>query len=158
MDVVGRSAADTLRFSAESAHPTPYLRILINLILLRRLGLTQMAIDLSRIWRRLYPRITASNIPPLFMKTFYPAAEMVVDTMVFQPYPQFGNKSMAQVAAFGPEHMDMIQFAGQRLARGKDPGTIPVRLMISAARFALDQQLATPQTINDNFYRILGRR
>jgi hypothetical protein len=54
--------------------------------------------------------------------------------------------------------MEMIELAGQRLAAGQDPGTIPVRLMISAARFALDQQLATPQTITDNFYRILGRR
>jgi hypothetical protein len=30
--------------------------------------------------------------------------------------------------------------------------------MIGAARFALDQQLASPQAITDNFYRILGRR
>jgi hypothetical protein len=158
MDVVGRSPAETLHFSPDSVHPTPYLRVLINLILLRRLGLNQMAADLARVWRRLYPRVTANDIPPMFMKTFYPAAEMVVDTMVFQPYRQFGNKSMAQVAAFGPEHMEMIELAGQRLAAGQDPGTIPVRLMISAARFALDQQLATPQTITDNFYRILGRR
>jgi hypothetical protein len=158
MDVVGRSPADTLLFNPESVHPTPYLRVLINLILLRRLGLNQMAADLTRIWQRLYPRFTASNIPPVFMKTFYPAAEMVVDTMVFQKYHQFGNKSMAEVVAFGPEHMEMIELAGQRLARGQDPGTIPVRLMISAARFALDQQLADPQSITDNFYRILGRR
>lgn len=158
MDVVGRSMADTLRFSPGSVHPTPYLRVLINLILLRRLGLNAMANDLSRIWRRLYPRVTVNDIPPLFMKTFHLAAEMAVDTMVFQPYRQFGNKSMAQVAAFGPEHMEMIELAGQRLAAGQDPGTIPVRLMVSAARFALDHQLATPETITDNFYRILGRR
>jgi hypothetical protein len=92
------------------------------------------------------------------MKTFYPAAEMTVDTMVFQPYPQFGNKSMAQVVDFGPAQMDLIEQAGRRLAKGEDPGTIPVRLMISAARFALDYRLAKPQTITDNFYRILGRR
>jgi len=158
MDVLGRSTADTLHFNPGSVHPTPYLRVLINLILLRRLGLNQMAADLNRVWRRLYPRVTANDIPPLFMKTFYPAAEMVVDTMVFQPYRQYGNKSMAQVVGFGPEHMEMIELAGHRLAAGQDPGTIPVRLMISAARFALDQQLAIPQTITDNFYRILGRR
>ncbi|MEC4812576.1 MAG: hypothetical protein SAK29_04785 [Scytonema sp. PMC 1069.18] len=158
MDVVGRSAADTLRFNPESVHPTPYLRVLINLILLRRLGLNQMAADLTRVWKRLYPRITPNDIPLVFMKTFYPAAEMAVDTMVFQRYHQFGNKSMAEVVAFGPEHMEMIELAGQRLAMGKDPGTIPVRLMISAARFALDRQLANPQSITNNFYRILGRR
>lgn len=158
MDVVGRSPASTVAFSPMSVHPTPFLRVLINLILLKRLGLTQMASDLQRIWHRLYPRISSTDIPPQFLKTFYPAAELAVDTMVFQPYPQFGNKSMAQVIDFNPAQLDLIQQAGRRLAKGDDPGTIPVRLMISAARFALDAQLATPQTITDNFYRMLGRR
>jgi hypothetical protein len=158
MDVVGRSPADTTYFDPSSVHPTSYLRILINLILLRRLGLKQMAQDLTRIWQRLYPSHGASSIPPRFMTSFYPAAEMAVDTIVFQPYPQLANQSIAQVVAFGPEQMNLIKLAGQRLAQGEDPGTIPVRLMISAARFALDQKLANPQTITDNFYRILGRR
>jgi hypothetical protein len=30
--------------------------------------------------------------------------------------------------------------------------------MIGAARYALDQRLAAPQAITDNFYRMLGRR
>jgi hypothetical protein len=158
MDVVGRGRHATLAFSPMSAHPTPYLRVLINLILLRRLGLQSMADDLTRVWQRLYPRVSANDIPPQFMKTFYPAAELAVDTMVFQPYPQFGNKSMAQVVDFGPAQLELIQQAGRRLAKGEEPGTIPVRLMISAARFALDSRLAKPQTITDNFYRILGRR
>jgi hypothetical protein len=158
MDVVARSPASTVQFSPMSAHPTPYLRVLINLILLKRLGFEKMASDLARIWRRLYPSMTVSDIPPSFMNSFYPAAELAVDTMVFQPYQQFGNKSMAQVVDFGPAQLDLIKQAGGRLAKGEDPGTIPVRLMISAARFALDCHLAKPQTITDNFYRILGRR
>ena len=158
MDVVGRSPSSTVRFSAMSVHPTPYLRTLINLILLRRMGFEKMAADLTRVWQRLYPKVTPNDIPAEFMKTFYPAAEMVVDTMVFQPYRQFGNQSLAQAMQFGPKQMAMVELAGQRLAAGQDPGTVPVRFMISAARFALDRQLATPQTITDNFYRILGRR
>ncbi len=158
MDVVGRSPASTVKFSPFAVHPTPYLRVLINLILLRRLGFDKMAADLNRVWTRLYPRITPNDIPATFMKTFYPAAEMVVDTMVFQPYRQFGNKSLAQVLKFGQPEMGMIQIAGQRLAAGQDIGTIPIRFTISAARFALDKQLASPQIITDNFYRILGRR
>jgi hypothetical protein len=158
MDVVGRAPQSTVQFSAISAHPTPYLRVLINLILLRRLGFEPMATHLQRVWQRLYPSVTSAEIPLSFMKTFHPAAEMVVDTMVFQPYRQFANQSLAQVVPFGPSQMAMIELAGQRLAAGQDPGTIPLRLMISAARFALDRQLATPQTITDNFYRTLGRR
>lgn len=158
MDVVGRSPASTLRFSSFSVHPTPYLRVLINLILLRRLGFNRMAADLTRVWQRLYPRLTSEDIPPAFMKTFYPAAEMVVDTMVFQPHHQFANKSLAQVVKFGPAQMEMVELAARRLASGQDPVTVPVRFMISAARLALDRQLAAPQVITDNFYRILGRR
>jgi hypothetical protein len=158
MDVVGRTPASTIRFSQGSVHPTPYLRVFINLILLRRLGFDQMAADLTRVWQRLYPRVTSNDIPQRFMQTFYPAAEMVVDTMVFQPYRQFANKCLAQVVKFGPPQMAMIEMAGRRLAAGQDPGTVPLRFAISIARFALDNQLATPQTITDNFYRILGRR
>lgn len=158
MDVVGRSPASTVRFSELAVHPTPYLRTLINLILLRRMGFDRMAADLTRVWHRLYPKVTPNDIPAEFMKTFYPAAEMVVDTMVFQPYRQFGNKCLAQVVPFGPQQMAMVELAGRRLAAGQDPGTVPIRFMIGAARFALDKQLATPQAITDNFYRILGRR
>jgi hypothetical protein len=158
MDVVGRSPGSTVQFSSSSVHPTPYLRVLINLVLLRRLGFEKMASDLTRIWRRLYPRITPEDIPPRFMQYFQPAAEMVVDTMVFQPYKQFADKSLSQVVKFEPPQMEMIEMAGNRLANGQDLGTVPLRFMISAARFALDKQLATPQTITDNFYRILGRR
>ena len=88
----------------------------------------------------------------------YKVIPNVVDTMVFQPYRQFANKSLAQVVKFGPAQMEMVELAARRLAAGQDPVTVPVRFMISAARFALDQQLAAPQVITDNFYRILGRR
>lgn len=158
MDVVGRSPTNTVQFSADSVHPTPYLRVLINLILLRRLGFESTAADLTRIWQRLYPRVSQEDIPPFFMKTFQPAAEMVVDTMVFQPYRQLANKPLVRVVKFGPPQMEMIEMAGRRIAAGQDPGTVPLRFTIGAARFALDRQLAAPQTITDNFYRILGRR
>jgi len=158
MDVVGRSAAGTVRFSPLAVHPTPYFRVLINLILLRRLGFEQLAEHLKRVWLRLYPDITPNDIPPTIMKSFYPAAEMVVDTMVFQPYRQFGDKPLARAVKFGPEQMSIIAQAGHMLSKGKDPGTIPVRFMIGAARYALDHKLADPQSITENFYRILGRR
>jgi hypothetical protein len=77
--------------------------------------------------------------------------------MVYQPYAQFGGKSLAQALEFGPQQMAMIELAGRRLAGGHI-GTIPPRFMIGAARLALEQKLATPQAITDNFYSVLGRR
>jgi hypothetical protein len=64
MDVVGRSPASTMLFSPMSVHPTPYLRVLINLLLLKRLGLKQLATDLTRIWQRLYPRLSTTTFHP----------------------------------------------------------------------------------------------
>jgi hypothetical protein len=158
MDVVGRAPSSTLRFSAIGVHPTPVLRVPISLVLLKRIGFGPLATDLGRAWRSLYPRITPADIPAEFMKTFRVAAELAVDTMVFQRYPQLGKKSVSEVIEFGQPQMRMIEQAGRRLALGQDPGTVPLRFMIGAARFAIDQRLAAPQAITDNFYRILGRR
>ncbi len=158
MDVVGRAPASTMKFNPLGVHPTSYLRVLINLVLMRRMGFEQMATDLRRVWLRLYPRLTPEDIPRLIMETFSRASELAVDTMAFQPYRQFGNKSLAQVLQFGPKEMAMIEHAGRQLAAGKEVGAVPARFLIGAARFALDHRLAAPQAITDNFYRTLGRR
>jgi len=158
MDVVGLPASTTTRFVPLAVHPTPYLRVLINTVLMRRMGLETLANDLENVWKRLYPNVTTDTIPAQILERFTPAAELVVDTMVFQPYPQFGNKTMAQLIPFGASQMAMIEYASECLGAGKDPGTVPPRFMIGAARLALDRRLASPQNITDNFYRILGRR
>src|SRR2546422_4290625 len=158
MDVVGRAPASTVKFNPMGVHPTPYLRVLISLILMRRMRFEKMAGDLQRVWKRLYPRLTPADIPPPIMETFQRASELAVDTMAFQPYRQFANKSLVQVLKFGPKEMTIVEQAGRQLAAGKEIGAVPARFMIGAARFALDNRLATPQAITDNFYRILGRR
>lgn len=158
MDVVGRAPASTVKFNPLGVHPTSYLRVLINLVLMRRMDFKQTATDLRRVWLRLYPRLTPEDIPRPIMETFSRASELAVDTMAFQPYRQFGNKSLAQVLQFGPKEMAMIEHAGRQLAAGKEVGAVPARFLIGAARFALDHRLATPQAITDNFYRTLGRR
>jgi len=52
----------------------------------------------------------------------------------------------------------MIEEAARRLAAGNDPGIIPERFLIGAARAALDRRLARPGVISENFYRELSRR
>jgi hypothetical protein len=158
MDVVGRSAPATLTFTPGGVHPTPYLRVFISLILLRRMGFRATAAALGRVWRHLYPEGGHGLIPAPLLRTFDAAAESVVDTIVFRPHPQFGGKSLIQAVPFGPDQLAVLKLAGQRLAQGQDPGSIPLRFMIGAARFAIDKGLATPQAITDNFYRTLGRR
>src|SRR6266566_2211083 len=158
MDVVGRAPASTMKFNPLGVHPTSFLRVLISLVLLRRMGFEKMATDLRLVWLRLYPSLTPADIPRPIMETFQRASELAVDTMAFQPYRQFANKSLAQVLKFGPKEMTIIEQAGRQLAAGQEMGAVPARFMIGAARFALDNRLASPQAITDNFYRTLGRR
>jgi hypothetical protein len=62
------------------------------------------------------------------------------------------------VIRFEPKEQQMIKEAAERIAAGNDPGVVPERFLIGAARFALDGRLARPETIAENFYRELARR
>ena len=158
MDVVGRSAPSTLQFNFTDVHPTPYLRVLINLELLQRMGFSEQAEEFRRSWTRLYPNIMAGTIPKTMLSTFPLACRIVVDTMAFSPYEQLGSKSLAQAVKFEAKDEGMVEQAGRRLAASRDPGIIPALFLIGAARWALDRGLARPALITNNFYRALVRR
>ncbi|MEZ4618353.1 MAG: hypothetical protein R2867_22950 [Caldilineaceae bacterium] len=148
----------TLHFNGTGVHPTPYLRALINTELLRRMGFAQEAQDFNRLWMRMYPRPEQGVIPPAMLHSFPDAHRLVVDTMCYQPYQQLGNKPLAAIFSFNQHHDAMTREAAQRIAQGVDPGIIPARFLVGAARHALDQQLASPATIARNFYQALGKR
>jgi hypothetical protein len=158
LDVVGRAPETTFSYSANGPHPTPYLRAFISIELLRRMGFPSHADQYRRLWNRVYPNAAAGNIPGEILKTFPEACAMVVDTVCFQPYIELGNKSLAQVMPFGQKEQQMVEEAARRLAAGNDPGIVPERFLIGAARFALDNRLARPGVITQNFYRDLSRR
>ena len=158
MDVVARSPANAQRFNPAGVHPTPYLRVFISLELLRRMGFTAEAEAFRRLWRRLYPSARSGTIPQSLLDKFQLANRLVVDTICFQPYRQLGNKSLSQVVRFRSSHQKMIEEAAQRIAAGTDPGIIPARFMVSAARWALDHKLNRPGQISSNFYQALSKR
>jgi hypothetical protein len=156
--VVARSPRTTMRFSASGVHPTPYVRVFINTELLRRMGFPKEAQAYDRLWNRLYPAPQRSNIPPAVLQTFPKANRLVVDTMCFQPYRQLGGKRLVDVVRFLPAHQAMVAEAAQRIATGVDPGIIPARFLVGAARWALVQKLAAPQKIAADFYKALISR
>jgi hypothetical protein len=158
MDVVGKSAASTLNFDPAGVHPTSYLRVFINLELLRRMGFIKEAETFHRMWTRLYPNPNAGTIPEEMLKTFPLASRLVVDTMAFTPYEQLGGKTLAQAVMFEAKDQGMVEQAGRRLAASRDPGIVPAMFLIGAARWALDHALARPEVIANNFYRALIRR
>jgi hypothetical protein len=158
MDVVGRARDNTLTFTAGAPHPTPFLRTLIRCELLRRMGFEDDAAEYRRAWLRLYPNPRSGDIPRPMFDTFEHACRLVVDTVCYQPYEELGGKTLAQVLRFEPKEQSMIEEAAQRLANGTDPGIVPERFLIGAARVAFDRKLARPGAITKNFYRDLARR
>jgi hypothetical protein len=158
MDVLGRAPQTVLTFSPRAPHPTPYLRTLISTEVLRRMGFPSEAETYQRTWLKLYPRPLDGNIPRQMLDTFAGANALVADAVCFQPFTELGNRSLAQVMRF--EHKDdhMIEEAARRMAAGVDPGIIPERFLIGAARIAMDHQLARPGVITEHFYKELARR
>jgi hypothetical protein len=158
LGVVARTPRLTLGYDPAGVHPTPYLRVFISLELLRRMGFTQAADHYRQVWSHLYPKPWSSRIPRPMLENFDRANQLVVDTICFQPYPQLGGKRLADVSSFKPAHQEMVAEAGKRLATGTDPGIIPARFLVGAARWALDKNLALPRQITLNFYQALGNR
>jgi hypothetical protein len=65
---------------------------------------------------------------------------------------------LADVYRFGQKEQRMIEECARRLAAGTDPGIVPERFLIGAARFAVDNKLADPEKIKEKFYTELARR
>jgi hypothetical protein len=158
LDVLGRSPLSTLHFVPGKPHPTPYLRPFLSMELLRRIGFAAEAQEYRRAWTKLYPSTRGTSIPRAVLSSFPDAHRIVVDAMCFTPYPTLGNRSLAQVITFPPNAQPMIEEAARRLAAGTDPGILPERYLVGAARFAFDNKLARPGVITTNFYQELTRR
>jgi hypothetical protein len=156
MDVIARGTRTVVNFNPRGVHPTPYLRMLNSVELLRRMGFPKEAAQYRSAWLRIYSTKDLGNIPAAMIRTFPKACALAVDTMCFQPYPSLGDKSLAQVIQFGGKEQQMIEEAAGRLSRGTDPGIIPERFVISAARFALTRRLAPAGVIAKNFYKTLA--
>lgn len=156
MDILAREPETVAHFSARGPHPTPYLRMLINTELLRRMGFESEGRQYRKAWKQIYPAPHAGSIPPALLKSFDEVCPIAVDAMCFQPYPSLGNRSLAKALNFGNKEQQMIEEAAQRLAAGVDPGIIPERFLIGAVRMALDRRLARPEILTGNFYRALA--
>lgn len=158
MDVIGRGPETVVAFDSRGPHPTPYLRAFISIELLRRMGFSEEARQYRRMWMHLYPNARAGTIPRSILDKFEEANAIVVDAICYQPYHALGNRTLAQVIRFERKEQQMIEEAARRLAAGIDPGIVPERFLIGAARFAFDNKLARPRCIMENFYKELSRR
>lgn len=157
-DVIGRAPDSAFAYVPDKPHPTPYLRGLLNLELLRRMGFDAEADRYTALWRRLYPKPTGRGIPDALLTTAPRAIRLFVDAVCYRPFAELGGKKLADVLPFGDKEQHIVRQAAERLATGTDPGIVPERFLIGAARHALDHRLARPGVVTRNFYEALGRR
>jgi hypothetical protein len=156
MDILARGPETVISYNSRGPHPTPYLRMLINTELLRRMGFESESERYRKVWLRIYPDPHKGSIPAAMLKSFSESCPVAVDAMCYQPYPSLGNRSLAKVLNFGRKEQDMVEEAARRLAAGVDPGIIPERFLIAAVRLALDRGHARPEVLTKNFYRALA--
>lgn len=158
MDVVGRAPEITYHFDPNGVHPTPYLRVLLSVELLRRMGFQTEADRYAKAWHALYPGPPPGALPADILRTAPRAIALVVDALCYRPFEELGGKSLAEIYRFGQKEQRMIEECARRLAAGSDPGIVPERFLIGAARFAIDARLASADAICHGFYRELARR
>ena len=158
MDVVGRSPESVLSFDPNGVHPTPYFRALLSIELLRRMGFAAEAAGYRRLWLKMYPDPCAGSLPHRMLATFPDVCALVVDTVCYRPFTELGNKSLAAAVPFGAKEQAMVEEAARRLAAGTDPGIIPARFLVGAARLALERRLARSGVVMTHFYKELARR
>lgn len=157
IDILARTPPNVAVFNPRAVHPLPLLRTRISTHLLERMGFSSEASAYRRMWDTAYHGIPV-QAPAELIETSEDVIRTVVDIMCFTAYESLGRRSLAQVFSYAPKHDAMVAEAGERLARGTDPGIIPERFLIGASRFALDRDLAAPGVIAANFYADLKRR
>jgi hypothetical protein len=158
LDVIGRSPRAVLGYNPRGPHPTPWFRAYLSTELLRRMGFPEEAERYESLGSKIYPDPRAGTLPAPLVDTFAKAHRTVVDTLCFRPFEQLGKQSLANTIKFGVKEQQMTLEAAERLASGTDPGILPARFLIGAARSALDRGLARPGVITKNFYTELARR
>jgi hypothetical protein len=147
----------TLTFRPGGAHPTPYLRILILAEMLRRIGFTQDADRLSRVWQQLYNPSQAHRIPVNLLATADQLIPQIVDEIAFQTRRNLGQKALADIIPFRQTDEQAIQAGSQALIQGRMPTDLPPRFLVSAASYALATGQINPQALAQQIFRHLNQ-
>ncbi|MGA0594628.1 hypothetical protein [Enterovirga sp. CN4-39] len=157
MDVVGRSREQASAYSDDAVHPTPLIRVPLNIRLLERIGFGEDASAFRRAWDQLYPASVWRKIPGWVTERLQQQIDTTLDAMCFENFDEYGDKALAQVIRFEPKHATLVREAALRLEAGTSTGVLPERFLIAAARIALVRKRTDPEVIHRNFYDTLGR-
>jgi hypothetical protein len=131
-------APKALTFRPGGAHPTGYLRMLIQAEMLRRMGFDADADNLTKVWKTLYKPEQGNRLPARLLSTAGHLIPELVDEIAFQPRRGMAHHSLADVIPFGQDDQDAILEASHRLVAGHPVRNLPPRFLVSASSYALE--------------------
>ncbi|MFY0562793.1 hypothetical protein ACN28E_03025 [Archangium lansingense] len=158
-DFLAYPVARVLTFQPLSVHPTPYLRVLIQAEMLRRMGFGARARDVRDNWHRLYRKhLSGARLPRRLLLTADRLIPHVVDEVAFQPRRGMAQHALVDVVPFRQVDQQAILRAAEYIALGELPEELPPRFAVSASREALERNLASPAHISRTVLTWLTRR
>lgn len=160
MDFLAHPASKTLTYKPGGAHPTGFLRVLILARMLQRMGFDAEAARARSIWRGLYQpggvALRQHRMPPALVSAADQTIASVVDEIAFQTRTGLAHRALVDVIPFTRDDERRIQAGAAALLRGRVPGDLPPRFLVSASRYAV-QGGAPARTLSDNVIRHLTR-
>jgi hypothetical protein len=149
-DFLAHPQPRTLTYRPGGAHPTAYLRVYILAEMLRRIGFTDHATRLLRVWQALYrPQQGVNRIPPALMTSAPRVIPEIVDEIAFQTRRNLAQRALADVIPFARQDEEAIRDGARRLAAGGSTALAP-RHLVSAAHYALEAGRIAPQQLARN--------
>ena len=145
MEFLAHPGARALTYRPGGAHPTGWFRVLILAAMLARMGFTEEAARVERVWRGLYNPARGHRLPPILLAASSRAIPAVVDEIAYQPRRGLGQHALADAIPFTRADEARIRRAGLSVAAGRCPD-LPPRVLVSASRFALEAG-AEPEAI-----------
>jgi hypothetical protein len=157
-DFLAYPAPRVLHFRPMGVHPVPFLRGFLMAEMVRRAGFPDEAARIERVWSALYgDAARTARVPPALLDTAPRIIPVVIDEVAFQPRRNLAGHALADVVPFDAHDQASIRTAARQLGAGPLPPSLPPRFAVSAARYALDHDLAPPDRIARAVIRHLTR-
>ncbi len=137
-DFLAHPTPRTMTYRPGGAHPTAYLRVYMLAEMMRRIGFTQDATRLLRVWQNLYQRNGVNRIPPALMSSAPRLIPEIVDEIAFQTRRNLAQRALVDVMPFTQANEASIRAASRQLEQGREPDIAP-RFLVSAAHYALER-------------------
>ena len=138
----------TLTFRPGGAHPTAYLRVLILVEMLNRMGLPRPAADLRKVWTTLYNPRRSHRIPPVLLTGANRAIPELVDEIAFQTRRNLAQRALVDILPFTAADDARIRRGASLLVADRgDAVDLPPRFLLSAASFALATRRMDPRRL-----------